>query len=223
MMARSTRPHSVSGVPSYLELGMMVLTGMVHVAMEVLLKVGDYWLRVYNISAAILWALYILWRVWTTPGLARVWGFRLDNFLPAWRRCAYLVIPAVITAFLYGRLTGRLPLPDSFWLILLVYPVYGIAQQVALQILINRNLRGLIPSLGIRAGLIGLFFGAAHIPNWMLVVSTCCAGVVFTWIYERCPNVLAIGVAHGFLGAMVYYLVLGIDPLAEWNAQPITL
>jgi len=222
MMARPIRPHSISGTPSYLELGMMVLTGVVHVVMEVVLKVGDSWLRVYNVSAAVLWALYILWRVWTTPGLARAWGFRLDNFLPAWRRCMYLVVPATIGAFLYGRLTGRLPLPDSFWLILLTYPVYGIAQQVALQVLINRNLRRPIPSLAIRAGLIGLFFGAAHTPTWILVALTGCAGVMFTWVYEDYPNVLAIGVAHGFLGAMAYYLVLGIDPLAQWNAQPIT-
>jgi membrane protease YdiL (CAAX protease family) len=152
-----------------------------------------------------------------------VWGFRLDNFVSAWRRCVYLVLPATMGAFLYGRLTGRLPLPDSFWLILLIYPVYGIAQQVALQVLVNRNVRSLIPPLVIRAGVIGLLFGAAHIPNWILVGSTGCAGIVFTWIYERHPNVLAIGVAHGFLGAAVYYLVLGVDPLAAWNAQPITL
>ena len=222
MMTRPVQSQRPSGASSYLELGMMVLTGVVHVALEVVLKVNDAWLRVYNISAAILWALYILWRVWRTPGLARAWGFRLDNFLPALRRCVYLVVPATIGAFLYGRLTGRLPLPDSFWLILLIYPVYGIAQQVALQILVNRNVRSLIPSLAIRAGLIGLLFGAAHTPTWILVALTCCAGIVFTWVYEHYPNVLAIGVAHGFLGAMAYYLVLGIDPLAQWNAQPIT-
>jgi hypothetical protein len=202
---------------------MMVLTGMLHVIMEVLLKVDEQWLRSYNTSVAILWALYILWRTRTTPGLARAWGFRFDNFLPAWQRCVYAVVPATIGAFLYGRVMGRLPLPDSFWLIVLLYPVYGIAQQVALQVLLNRNLRDLLPSLVIRAGVVSLLFSAAHIPNWGLVGLTWCAGAVFTWIYERHPNVLAIGVAHGFLGAVVYYLVLGIDPVAEWNVQLTTL
>ena len=198
---------------------MIVLTGTLHVAMEVLLQVGEQWLRIYNTSVSILWALYILWRTRTTPGLAREWGFRLDNFLLAWRRCVYIVVPATIGAFLYGGIMGRLPLPDSFWLIVLLYPVYGIAQQVALQVLLNRNLRGLLPSLVIRAGVISLLFGAAHIPNWILVGLTWCAGVIFTCIYERHPNVLAIGVAHGLLGAAVYYLVLGVDPIAEWNVQ----
>ena len=37
MMARPVQPHNISGAPSYLELGMMVLTGTLHVVMEVLL------------------------------------------------------------------------------------------------------------------------------------------------------------------------------------------
>lgn len=212
-------PRSPSRTPAYLELAMMILTGSLHVVMEVMLKVDERWLRDYNVSAVVLWSCYLLWRTRTAPGLARAWGFRLDNFTPAWRRCALVMLPAIIGALLYGRLAGRLPLPDSFWVILAIYPLYGIAQQVALQVLVGRNLRGLVSSLVIRAGVIGLLFGAAHAPDWTLVGLTVCAGAVFAWIYERTPNLLAIGVAHGVLGALVYYLVLGIDPLAQWNAR----
>ena len=219
-VAITTQPSSSLSAPSYLELGLIVLTGALHVGMEVVLKADARWLRIYNLSAAAVWGCYVVWRLRMTPGLAQAWGFRLDNFWPAWRRCISFVVPAIIGAFLYGGVRGRLPLPESFWLILLIYPMYGIAQQVAVQVFMNRNLRGLLPSLVARAGIIGVLFGAAHVPNWILASLTCCAGVVFTCIYERYPNVLAIGVAHGLLGTAVYYLVLGVDPMAEWRAGP---
>jgi membrane protease YdiL (CAAX protease family) len=47
------------------------------------------------------------------------------------------------------------------------------------------------------------------------MVLTFVAGLVFTWIYERHNNLWAIGIVHGILGAVAYYVVLGHDPGAE--------
>jgi len=37
----------------------------------------------------------------------------------------------------------------------------------------------------------------------------------FTPIYRRFPNLWAVGLAHGLLGALAFYLVLGEDPGAD--------
>ena len=44
------------------------------------------------------------------------------------------------------------------------------------------------------------------------MVLTLGAGFFFTLIYRRHPNLWAVGILHGFLGALAYYLVLGEDP-----------
>jgi membrane protease YdiL (CAAX protease family) len=41
------------------------------------------------------------------------------------------------------------------------------------------------------------------------------AGIVFTRIFEARPNLWAVGIAHGLLGALAYYIVMGVDPGAQ--------
>jgi len=106
-------------------------------------------------------------------------------------------------------------LPVTFWLVVLLYPVWGLGQQFALQALITRNLRAYVPRLWPRIMAASAIFSAAHFPNYPLMALTLIAGLAFCWIYEKHNNLWAIGIVHGFLGALAYYLVLGNDPGAE--------
>jgi membrane protease YdiL (CAAX protease family) len=58
-------------------------------------------------------------------------------------------------------------------------------------------------------------FALAHTPNGPLMALTFLAGLGMTWVFERRRNLWAIGIVHGILGALAYYLVLGHDPGAE--------
>lgn len=216
------RPQASVHTPSYPELWLILLTGFLHGVVELLWD-GQYgkalWLltpdQLYNFSAIGMWSGYVLWRLATTHGIARAWGFRKDNFFGALRPSLLFVICTAMPMLVYGRLIGRSAVPETFWVALLLYPLYGIAQQFALQVLVAKNLRSFISTPWVRAGVTGAIFSIAHFPNTPLMVLVAPAGLVFTLIYESRPNLWAVGLAHGLLGAMAYYVVLGLDPGAQ--------
>lgn len=207
--------------PSHLELALILLTGVLHVVIELAWGAGVHGFRsawperLYTVSVTVIWGTYVLWRVVCEPGLKSRWGFRLDNALPAFCTCLVFVIPATALLALYALIANRLAIPTTFWIALLVYPLYGIAQQFALQVLVTRNLRALISRQPLRILTVAAFFSAAHFPNQPLMVLAFLAGGGLTLIYEVDPNLWVVGIAHGFLGALAYYWVLGLDPGAE--------
>ena len=204
------------------ELGLIILTGILHVVVELVwggargrAVTAGRPEQIYNLIVAGLWGGYVLWRATTAQGVARLWGFRWDNFSPALRLSLCFSLLAAVPLVVYGSLMGRLALPATFWVALSLYPLYGIAQQFALQALMTRNLRVLIGPQSLRVLLVATLFSAVHFPNRALMILALIAGLGFTWIYEKHPNLSAIGIAHGLLGALAYYLVLGLDPGAE--------
>ena len=125
----------------------------------------------------------------------------------------------VIKSVGLGVLAERFPLPASFWFVLVVYPVWGVAQQFALQNLVARHLTTLVPRRRWRIAAAAALFSASHFPDSGLMILTLAAGVLLTYIYERHRNLWAVGLMHGWLGAMAYYLALGRGAgtaLARW-------
>ena len=208
--------------PSYPELGFILLTGIGHAVVELVWNRGQgttIWGltpdQLYNFLAIGLWSVYVLWRLATTRGIARVWGFRTDNFTAALKPSLAFALCAGALLLGYGYLMGRPVVAGTFWVALALYPLYGIAQQFALQVLVVKNLRGVVTTGVGRAGVAGVVFSLAHFPVVPLMLLTAPAGFVFTRIFDSRPNLWAIGLAHGLLGAMAYYLVLGLDPGAQ--------
>lgn len=215
-------PHPRTENPSPIELALAVLTGAGHVVLELATSgmqgAAESFGRpqhVYNLSAAVAWGAYLVWRLVKVRDMARIWGFRREGFYPAMRISALFSAAALLPLLAIGWYMQRLPLPGTFWLIVAIYPLYGIAQQFVLQSLVTRNLRGLIPRLPMRALAAATLFALAHFPNMILVGLTFAAGLGFTWIFEKHRNLWAVGIAHGMLGSLAYYLVVGQDPGAE--------
>ena len=208
--------------PCYPELALILLTGVGHVALELsadgmrgAADTLDRPQQIYNLVVTILWACYVLFRMKTTPGITRVWGFRRAKFVSALTAAILFAVPACAVMIWYGLWKEYWPLPATFLVLLVFYPVWGMAQQFALQALITKNLRGMVPRVSLRAVAAGLLFSVSHFPNFLLMALTLPAGIAFTWIFERKRNIWAIGLVHGLLGALAYYLVLGKDPGAE--------
>jgi membrane protease YdiL (CAAX protease family) len=167
---------------------------------------------VYNVAAAVVWGLYLAWRLVVSPSVLREWGFRRAGFVRAMGCGALFVILVVPCMAWYSVAAGHAVAGFTFWLVLLVYPVWGLAQQFALQALITRNLRGLVPRLPMRVLAASTLFAAAHYPNTVLMALVFGAGLVLTVVYETYRNLWALGLTHGILGAAAYYFVLGQDP-----------
>jgi membrane protease YdiL (CAAX protease family) len=203
-----------------IELVCLLLTGAGHVLVEVSvdgLKGAAEGLNrpqhYFNLVAVLVWGGYLVWclknKIMTADGL----GFRRKGFARSIGVGLLLAVPGVAAMAVLGLKSGMVTgVSKGFWLLLPVYPVWGLAQQFALQALIARNLKGLIQKESVIALCAGTIFSLAHFPNFMLMALTFPAGVVFTWIFSRHRNMWAVGVLHGILGSAAYYFVLGQDP-----------
>jgi hypothetical protein len=169
--------------------------------------------RIYNFVAAAGFVVYFIWRAAARDGMLREWGLRRDNFLPALRANLCFGVTATLLMLAYGLTAGTLPVPSEFWLALLLYPGWGIAQQFALQNLVARNLTELVPYPLLRAISAAVLFSAAHYPRLALMGLVFPAAMAFVLIYQRWPNLWAVGLVHGWLAAPALYIVLEENPL----------
>jgi membrane protease YdiL (CAAX protease family) len=194
----------------YGELWAVILAGAAHVAAE--LAVSEVAARLLNGGLVGAFLIYVIWRARQGPGVFHRWGMRRDNFWPAMGFQLLFVVVGVGVLAILGAALGSLMLPGTFWVALALYPIWGLAQQFALQNLIAKNLEAAIPREIPIAVAASCLFGIAHFPRMELVALTVVAGFFFTLIYRRVPNLWAVGIAHGILGSVAVYVVLGKDP-----------
>lgn len=135
---------------------------------------------------------------------ARSIGFRYDNFAKA---CAMLALPMLVVSaaligigFAFGSL--RLPMPERKIYILL-FPLAGIAwgtlQQFALQGFVNRRAQIICGRGWQSCLLVAILFAVFHLPNTWLSVATFAGGLIWAYVYQRYPNLFALGLSHAIM------------------------
>ena len=199
--------------PNLRELAFILIIGSLQPIVELITnsQISTY----YNGSAIFIAVIYVIYRILKSKKIILIeWGFRLDNI----KKC---LLPYFISAvigctaiYCYGWYFGNTPLPIGFWYVIILYPIWGIMQQFALQNFVARNLTNLVPSLPLRSLVTAILFACAHIPSIELVLLTFIVGFIFTYIYHYYSNLLLLGFAHGILGALVFHLVLNQN---QWD------
>lgn len=142
-------------------------------------------------------------------------GLRTDDLAAATRAALWVYAPAAVAVLAWFLTSGAPPPPVYFYFTLAVYPFWGIAQQFVFQSLLHARLirLGLAPwSVLITAAV----YTAVHWHSPPLMAITFPAGVANAWLYLRRPNIIPLGVGHGWVGALVYYLLFGEDPMARF-------
>jgi membrane protease YdiL (CAAX protease family) len=167
----------------------------------------------FVIAAAAVWLGYVLWRYRNDCGVLRAWGLRWNNLAEAAKAAFVVTLLLVIGATGYAFSAGNFPPPRGFWIILVLYPVWGVAQQFLLNAMLARNLAAVLPTWA-AVLLSALLFAAAHAPDLPVMALTLPAGALWVLMYRRWPNLWALGIAHGLIGTVVFYGVLGRNPLA---------
>lgn len=198
-------------VPCRAELIAVLVAGLLHVLTE--LFFSEPAAMAYNAVVALAFAAYLIWRARRSEGALRAWGMRGDNFRAAMLAQGAYALVAGSGIVVYGLVSGSLALPPTFWWTVALYPLWGIGQQFALQSLVARNLTDLVSSPVPLALLAAGLFAIAHYPRLDLVALTFAAGFFLTLVYRRFPNLWAVGIVHGLLGSLAFYVLLEEDPL----------
>ncbi|HEX8284533.1 MAG TPA: CPBP family intramembrane glutamic endopeptidase [Pyrinomonadaceae bacterium] len=152
---------------------------------------------------------------------ARAVGWRLDNF---WRS-ARLLLPSMLAVSFalvcFGWYAGTLDFRrweggQSILGVPALSLLWGPLQQYALQGFINRRAQVLLGRGSSSVLLTGLLFALFHLPNPWLSLATFAAGLFWAWVYQRAPNLPAIGLSHGL---MTWVLISSVPPAALHNLR----
>jgi len=127
----------------------------------------------------------------------RAIGFRMDNLSVALKEAAIPTVPLVAGLVIIGISGGHWRWdaldPGRF----LDIVAWAFLQQYLLQGFIHRRIAGLLPEWPRwRLIVVGLVFGALHLPNPVLVPVTCVAGCVFALLFSRRPNIWVLALCH---------------------------
>lgn len=207
-----TRP--ISDKVRLLEILAVVLTGIGKFVFM------DYlnWRLPFVIVAIATWTLYVGYRFKKDKQVLKDWGFRRDNFITVYKLMLPFIIVSMVSFLAIGYCQGTLNPTWHILPLLITYPIWGTVQQFLTIALVAGNLSTLksIKFNKITVILLtALLFSAIHYPSIWLMVGTFILALVYGYIYLKSKNLFALGIFHGWLGAVFYYTVVNQDPFAD--------
>ncbi|GAA4960296.1 CPBP family glutamic-type intramembrane protease [Algibacter aquimarinus] len=180
----------------------------------------DYltWRLPFVVFAIIAWGVYIFYRYKRENNILKYWGFRTDNFRASIKIMLPFGIISVISFITIGYFLDTINITWHVLPLLITYPIWGTIQQFLTIGLIAGNLNHL-KSIKLNKILIiistAILFSVVHFPSIWLMFGTFILALFYGFIYLKKKNIYAMGVFHGWLGALFYYTVVNRDPFQE--------
>jgi len=182
---------------------------LIYVSLETL-DVAKRWSFAVAGLALAIYAIFLFRR--RTHSLRDI-GFRRDNLANALVPVGVFTIAAGIGLVIWGVTRGRAAWGKELLLLLVLYPAWALVQQLGFQGLFHRGLMVLVRSPVLQVLGTAAAFACVHWGNAALFGLTFVAGVAWSLLYRRWPNLWLLAGSHTVLAALAYPLVLGDNPL----------
>lgn len=172
----------------------------------------------FVVCAIVIWGIYIYHRSKRERGILKHWGFRGDNFKKVCKIMYPFAFIAIVSFLIIGYFQNTINITWHVLPLLITYPIWGTIQQFLTISLIAGNLSDL-KRKKINKKLIvlitAILFSVVHYPSVWLMIGTFVLAIFYGILYLKERNVFAMGLFHGWLGALFYYTVVNRDPFQE--------
>ncbi|MEM7104796.1 MAG: CPBP family glutamic-type intramembrane protease [Bacteroidota bacterium] len=194
-------------------LGVLITGGSKFIFMDWL-----NWKLPFIFLAIGFWVGYIFFRVRKDKSVLAKWGFTRQNLRSSFIVVSVFAFIGILSFIIYGSVTGKILWSWSVVPLMLLYPFWGIIQQFLILSLFSGNLDDL-PNVNMPRWLLvvmtAVLFGILHYPIGLLIIGTTVLALFYTIVFLKYRNLWPLGLYHGILGALFYYLALGIDQFHE--------
>ena len=197
-----------------LELAAVIATGVAHVSYDF-----TGWSRLpFIVVFCTAWGAWLIWRLQREPEVLDRLGLRRQGLSETAHVVLLLGVPAGLGMFLYGLLMGHMP---PWWVVgpILLYPLFGLVQQLVILPLVAGNLSGLKVFSGrpwLVTAIVAVPFGLVHLSHGpFLVLATMFLAGMAVPLFLRWRNLWPLAVAHGWLGTLAFYAVMNDDPFGR--------
>ncbi|MEM7574966.1 MAG: CPBP family glutamic-type intramembrane protease [Bacteroidota bacterium] len=213
------RPAETSDDKAANRFRLLELLAVVLTAVGKILCMNVWELRLpYIIVVLLAWTAYVVWKRRQSPQAFSDWGLNFDGFFTTLKELLPWAVLLVFSFGIYGRLSGKMMVSWHILPIFLLYPIWGVLQQFLVLNLFGKNLKdslkGQMPLWAIVCST-SLLFGLVHYPFLLLIGATFLLALVYTTLYFRGRNLIALGFYHGWLATFFFYWVLGRDSWLE--------
>ncbi len=135
---------------------------------------------------------------------ARDIGWRVDNFLPALRLLALPTLAAIALLIAFGLYFSNVDFARwrggrSLFGMPVLGLLWGLVQQYVLQGFVNRRAQIVWGRGALSVLVVALMFAVLHFPNPALTLVTFAGALLWAVVYQRVPNLLALGLSHSLM------------------------
>lgn len=197
------------------EIVMVILTGLGKILFVDVLDVKF----IYVIAAIAFWVIYFIRRISKKKELIKYWGLSFSNARETFQLVTIVGLIVLGGFVLYGWFMGTLRFHWHILIILLIYPAWGLVQQFLMMSLFAGNLKD-YESKHFNKTLIviltSILFSLVHYPSYQLIIATFIMALFYSIVFLSKRNIIPLGIFHGVLGGVFYFLVLNRDPWMEF-------
>jgi len=143
-------------------------------------------------------------------------GFRADNLRAAVVPIGVTTLVAAAGLVAVALRQGRAAWGPEVLLLLGLYPTWALAQQLAFQGVLHRRLMLFLRPPALQVLITATAFSSVHYGSFVLMTLTFTAGLLWSLLYRRWPNLWLLAGSHTVLAALAYPLILADDPLSRF-------